>query len=222
MRIRTLLGFLVLAAVMPTGDAFAGKKDATEQPQGAADELAIQKTGLASMDQFFGQVQGQLDRLHGARRDMQTGSDNLAVALGLATGTPVQSALQDLRSKAQGKVKVALDGRVPKLQASDAVPENVQKGIDAVNTLVDADLAAAAACQEVATQAGPLAQEAPGMVGRVPAEAKSAGLKVTEIPGVTKKVKHNVDVTRSLPDEAQKTLTVAQGNVDLVATTFAE
>jgi hypothetical protein len=220
MRPRTILPALLLGLVCTAAvdDAFAGKKDAAEQQTPA--ELTIERTGLGTMDQFFGQVQGLVDRLQVAQKDLAKGSDDLRTALDLATGTPLKDAFQDLKTKAQGKIKVAMEGNKPHLSASDAVPANVLQGIDAVNALVDADVSAATACTDVASQSAPLAQQAPGMVAKVPADAKSAGLKLTEIPGVTKKVKHNVDVTIALPGEAQKTLAAAKDSLDLVVSTF--
>jgi hypothetical protein len=224
MHLRTMLPALVLGitCAATAGDAFAGKKDASADAAGAEEKITIQKTGLASMDQFFGQVEGLLGRLDAAQANLQKGTDNLNIALGLASGTPLADAFTDLQTKAQKKVAVALDGRMPRLKATDAVPDDVQKGIDAVNALVEADLAAADACQQVIAEAQPLAQQAPGMVARVPGDAKAAGLKVTEIPAVTRKVKHNVDVTVGLPGEAQTTLTAATANVDLVSASFSQ
>ncbi|MBN1337506.1 MAG: hypothetical protein JXB39_16255 [Deltaproteobacteria bacterium] len=221
MHIRTIVPAFVLgiACMATTGDASAAKKEAPAQQEAEA-ELTIQKTGLASMDQFFGQVQGLVDRLQAAQKQLHQGSTNLNTALGLTMDGPLQSALTSLKDRGEGKLSVAMEGNKPRLKAADAVPANVQQGIDAVNDMVDADLAAVEACEHVATESEPLAEKAPGMVMKVPADAKGAGLKVTEIPAVTKKVKHNVDVTTALPDQARKTLAAAKESIDLVTAVF--
>lgn len=134
--VRTLLASAALAtaAITIAAPAIAGGK----APPSFVAEPAIQNIGSAALDGVFGEAAGIQTNLNGIYKNLTDARNNVNTTLGVAADAPVATAMADLKTKASGKLKVAMEGTKPKLKASDAVPENVQKGLDATNNLVDA------------------------------------------------------------------------------------
>lgn len=110
----------------------ANKKGKADKPRKKKD--GIQVTGIKSFDRVFKEV-GDIDRrLSHAENQLRSGRQNLNAALGLPKGTPFADALADLQNKAEGNLRLGLSGGgIPKLEATDAVPSNVQKAVDGFN-----------------------------------------------------------------------------------------
>lgn len=223
MRIKTLLSALALGlfAVTLSPSAEAGKKKAADTEQTEPAPMVIEEVGLPTMDTFFGQVKTHCDAVNAARESMDQANAQLVTVLGLPAGTPVADALADLKTKAEGKINVVFEGTRPTLQPADAVPENVQAGIDAVNALVGTLTDVSTTLQGVVAAGPDLVAQAQGLPASVPSEAQAAGVKATEVIGITKKVKGNVAATKALPENAKALLDSATQTVELVKNTFA-
>lgn len=129
---------IALTATLTMGwsvDAEAGKKDkGTEAAETEGAGLEIVETGLADVDSFFAAAKAPIDTISNTKNVVNRINTDLATALGLAEGTPLADAMADLKTKAEGKVSVAMDGAMPKLEASDGVPENVSNAVGALNS----------------------------------------------------------------------------------------
>lgn len=121
------------AAGLIFADTAEAKKTATYQS-----EPVIKDCGIAEMDTVFKEAAGIQTSLDSAYKTVSDARTNVNSTMGVATDSPFSTAIADLASKAGGKLSVAMEGTMPKLKASEAVPDNVQKGLDAVNKLVDA------------------------------------------------------------------------------------
>lgn len=118
---------------LTSSPAEAGKKAAEY-----AAEPKILDCGIAEFDTVFKEaatIQTTVDSIY---TQLTTARTNANTALGAATDAPFSTALADLQTKAGGKLSVAMEGTMPKIKTADAVPANVQTGIDSVNGLVDA------------------------------------------------------------------------------------
>ena len=147
---RPALAGLSLAAPV----ALAGEKAP------AAEEKAlpkIEKSGIAEFDTVFMKARAIHDTLDAEDKTLTGARTNVNSVLGVATDAPLATAFADLKTKANGKLKIALKGTVPRLEASDALPDNAQKGLDAANSLVDAAVHAIASGKELEPEAKALA-----------------------------------------------------------------
>jgi hypothetical protein len=190
---------LLLILTLP---AFAKDKDKDEGKDGPEERPVIEMTGFASFDEVFTKVAAIDEQLSTARKMLTTANNDLNTALELEKGTPLKDGLADLRSKADGKLAVAMEGTVPKLSATDAVPANVQAAIDAVNGMVAGITGSIEALTAIPAEAAALATETAAFPARIKEEATAAGLKPTEIPGKLAIVKKDVEITAGLPEKA--------------------
>lgn len=163
--LRNFLGATVLAtaAVALISPAMAGKAPATFQA-----DPKIMVCGIAEFDSVFNDAAKIQQNVADIYKTITTARANLNTALGVATDAPVATALKDLQGKAAGKLKVAMEGTMPKLKASDAVPDNVQKGLDATNGLVDAGEKAVSDSKALVPQAQALGTSAAGFPMKLP------------------------------------------------------
>jgi hypothetical protein len=218
MRLKSIGVFMVLGLLglgLVSTSAFAGKKGATE-----AADMTMQQIGVPSLDAYFGKAGDMVNAVVTARTNIQTANANINTVLGLKEGTPVADALADLKTKAAGKIKVGMKGNVPTLEPSEAIPENVQAGIDAVNGLLAALGSTAEAMKVVTTNAPALVTEGKALVSKVPAEAAAAGLKVTQVPGAVKAFGKNLDIIVSLPGESKKLVDESVNTFNIVKSVF--
>lgn len=98
----------------------------------------IEDCGIESMDAVFREAKDVQTKLEEQRVSLKTARQEAKSALGVGTDAPMTKAFESLQKTAGDKLEVVMEGTTPKLKAKDAVPENVQAGIDAVNGLLDA------------------------------------------------------------------------------------
>jgi hypothetical protein len=191
MRVSHFLAVLSLVA-LPTV-ALAGKARETD------DLPTIVMTGIAEFDGVFGKAKGIQDKLTTEKASLKKAREDVNTALEVATDSPLETALAELVKKADHKIGVALEGRMPKLNAKDAVPDNVQKGIDAVNGLVVAADGTITTATGLKTDAVGLADEARAFPGKLPSLVKNP----LEVASKGKVLGDDVKATGALPDRLQ-------------------
>jgi phage-related protein len=224
----TFLAVLAGLIVAPTADAKKDKEGgdesaSSEESGGGGDEagemetVVIEDTGIAAFDEVFAEVRAIHETLDNAYSQLSEANASIASALGLADGTPLADALADLKGKAEGKIEVAMDGTMPTLKASDAVPENVSSAIEAVNSAVGnisktvTDLAA------LPEQVKSLVDKSKAFPSQLnPTLITESGLKPTDLPKVAKKVKNNVAATDKTTDKVTMVTGELTGFVDTV------
>lgn len=218
-RLHLVLAVALFGLSVASQDAWA-KKDKGGDAAASTEELTIEVTGIASFDSVFGKAKSILDELNATTKSINDANANLVQVLALPAGTPVADALADLQKKAEGKIKVALNGTTPKLQASDAVPQNVTDAINACNNMVDAGEKALGSLQKIIADGKALVSEVIGIPPKITAEVKAAGIPLKEIPSVTKKINHNVDVVKTIPDAATNLTNSIQATFESIKSTF--
>ena len=83
----------------------------------------------------------QIDnKLTKAERQTKRARANFNDALGLKKKSTYQAGLSELVRKAQGKVRMALQGGVPTLTIQEALPTRIKKGVDALNASCKANV----------------------------------------------------------------------------------
>jgi hypothetical protein len=213
MRIRTLVT-LFAAGLMAfhIDNAFAGKKDAEEGPA----TFTIEDTGVAKVDQFYGQVETIVGKLQTAQSGMDAANAKLAEALGLAEGTPVADALADLQAKAEGKIELVLEGTKPTIKPADGCPENVQNAIDATNAMATELVSAIDVLKGIAGDIQPMVGQATDM----PAAIAESDLGLADKAKATKTAASNLKTTKQVATEADTLAGKCQESLELIKSTF--
>lgn len=163
-----LLALLVTAPLVVTEADAAPKKEAAGATDEAGKYPKIGMTGIAQFDEVFTPAKEIQDTLDSQKKDVTDARTRLNTALGVATDTPFKTAIADLSAKAEHKVKVVMKGKTPVLEPSQAVPDNVQAGLDAVNKLMEACERTVSSGQDLTTRAQDLITKASAFPGQVP------------------------------------------------------
>lgn len=213
---------LILAGFLMAGLSLslAPRAHAGKPPAGAKEEKIplITMTGVSAMDGVFGEGRDIQVKLDGENKHLKEGRGNLNTALGVATDAPVATALAGLKASANGKLKIVLAGRVPHLQPSDAVPENVQKGVDAVNHLTDDADKAATTAVGLKGDAVRVFEACKDFPGKLPSLVSNP----MELPKATKITADNVKAISDFPKYIDRIAADVDGIFKDVGTVFAE
>ncbi len=209
---RTLaIAFLAAAVALP-GAALAGKKETTTTTP------EIQMTGLAELDGVLGQAKTIQDKIKTQTTTLTTARTNVNTALGVATDAPFATAVDDLKTKASGKISVAMEGTMPKLKAADGMPDNVQSGLDAVNGLIDAGGSTIETCAGLAKDIQGLISQAQAFPAQLPGLLKANPL---DIPKKTKILGDDIKIMGDTPKMIDALVKEAEGVFNDVKAAFA-
>ena len=219
MRFSKFLAVILTLVSMSLFFSTAWAKKSTESAS-TEEELTLVDVGLPSFDAIYAKAKTLIESINSARDSVKDANTKLVTVLGLAEGTPLKDALEDLKKKAEGKITVAMNGKTPTLKASDAVPQNVTDGINAVNALATACTKGIDTLTAAMGDAKALGAETIALPPKVPAEIKSAGLKATEVPGVTKKVNSNNKVVAKLPTSMDNLVKSLQDTLNTITSVF--
>ncbi len=182
-------------------------------------ENSIQTTGVKSFDKVFNEAAAIDTILDDARRSLKSGRTNLATALDLPKGTPLQDSLDELKKRSNNKLKVANNSGKLRIEAKDGVPTNVQSGIDAVNGMLEGYENSVKALASLPDQIQSVQTETQSLIGKLD-DPSSLGLSLVEAPGVLKKSKNNLEMISKMPNRVDKLSTELGRNTKLVATTL--
>lgn len=218
MSFRTVL-LLSLFATAPlvVADAEAAPKKGQTSGSEEAKYPVIEMTGIAQFDEVFTPAKSIQDTLDGQKKELTDARTQLNTALGLATDSPVKAAIEDLKGKAEGKIKVAMNGNTPKLEATEAVPENVQAGIDAVNKLMAACQNTVAAGRDLSAQAQDLISKASAFPGQVPSVVTGDPVAAAK---ALKQVNANLKAMGTTPERLKMLGNEAMAIINDVRSTF--
>ncbi len=179
--------------------AFAGKKETAPPDPCAVTAPAIKNSGIPEMDAVFTKASALQASVATQTTEVCGARTHLNEALGIAKDAPVGTAFNDLKAKAMGKVKIATGGAMPKLEASEAMPENVQAAIDAANAMIEVSGRAAKETAGMLPEAKALGATAAGFPMKVPT-MKVDGV---DIPTALKVVGDNVKAIKQLPNQIE-------------------
>jgi hypothetical protein len=216
LRLLLVLPFLGALGGVPTADAAPAKAT-----KGAAKETPLPKieaTGIPEFDAVFMKAKTIHETLDTEDKHLVEARAQVAVALGVAADQPLKVAFDELKKRANGKLKVALKGKMPRLEATDAIPENVQTGIDAVNKLLDAS----EHMIDTGVQLVPEAKALADACVAFPGQLTTMGLDPMKLMESTKKVTNNVKATGATPDRVDRLVKTSEGVFLDAKATFGE
>jgi len=195
-------GTLLLAvALVGAAPAHAKKKK-----KGKDD--GIQITGIEAFDSVFGDVASIDKRLTNASKVLSSAKKELNTALGLKDGTPLKKAITELKGRADGKVGLAMKGKVPTLEATDAVPTDVQTGIDAVNQMNSDLVTSIEDLVQVTKDVQSIVKKSKSFPNDIKKEFAGTSIldKIFKMPKAAKATMHNLGITKELPGKTDKVL----------------
>jgi hypothetical protein len=223
-RLMILVVLSSAAAVATSSDAFAKPKPKPEAAAGAmvdpfADIPEIKPSTVAEFDTMFTDAAGIQGELKTSWTTFKGARDNLNTVLGVATDAPLATALADLQGKAAGKLKIAMKGTKPTLEPSEAVPENVQAGIDSVNKIADAGEATLAATLTIKDKAVSLFEGVKGFPMQIP--TMLGKLTPDQAKVAPKIVGDNIKAIKAIPKQVEAIGKLIEATFNDVKTVFA-
>lgn len=205
-----LLGTLPLAFAIGCAGKNAGSDQATD----------IALTGIDALDSLFMDAKSIDQRLDNARTALRDGKNNLNSALGLKDGTPFEDALNDLASKAQGKLKLLSSDGGLSLSVSDAVPSNVQAAVDSLNNTLTNYKTALLDLGNIKGDVESLVASSKALPETLQKDFKNLGIGITELPKALQTTRDNVRIIGNMPTRVEKIGTAMKSNVKAVTTAF--
>ena len=196
----------------------SGSLVATAHAGGVPPFLKIVDTGFSEFDGVFGKARDLQGTVSGEYKTLVDARANVNTALDMTPEKTFKEALEDLKNKAQGKLKLVMNGTIPRLQASEAVPENVQKGIDAVNGLSDQSQKTIEAADKLQPQTEALVSESKEFPAKVPGLVKNP-FEVGKKAGIVKK---DCAAVAELPTRVNGLRGEAQGTATDIVSVFAD
>lgn len=184
----------------------------------------IQKTGIVEFDPTFMKAKTIEDSLDTIHTTLKSANQDLATTLALPKNTSLADSLAELKKKANNKVKTTLeDGKWPKLSATDAVPSDVQAGIDAVNNLTAGLKTSWTTLVAMPDQTKALVKSAKAFPSQLNLDLITKNnLTMTDLPKVSKKLVNNLKAVKATPKRV-KTVTSQTLNMgEQVLTAFPE
>ena len=166
----------------------------------------IKKTGIKELDPTFMKAKAIHDDLDNIHSSLKSANTNLATALSMPANTSLSDSLTELKKRGNNKINTVLeDGKWPKLKASDAVPSDVQAGIDAVNSLIDALKTSESTLAGMPAASKELVASAEKLPNKVGLKTlTSNNISITKLPKVGKKVKNNMKAVKSTPERVER------------------
>ena len=199
---------LMVTAVLGLGlisaDAEAKKKRKKGPP------THIRMTGVKSFDTVFRQARKANNKLKAAQSDLRESKVALRSALGLGKRSTYVQGLRELKRRADGKLRVWVDGGRVQLKATDAIPSDVQKGVDAVNQLTRSIPSAVRNLNGVRKESTKMFKKAQRFPNNMQRELGQQGIDGLwdlpfRAPKITRKTLHNVRVIGAMPQRAART-----------------
>lgn len=185
---------------------------------GGSSATDIELTGIESFDSIFREARDLDERVDNAKAALDQGVITLNSALGLTEGTPFSDAVTELRTRAEGKLKVVVeDGGGLSLEATDAVPSNVQAAVDALNATLDSYKAAIADIGGAKDDAASLVAATKNLPSQLQSDFKSFDLALNEVPGKLATVQDNVRIIGNMPERIDKLGGAMKDNVTVVS-----
>ena len=169
----------------------------------------IQMTGIKSFDKIFKKARTTDKRLKSAEKSLKKSKKALRQTLKLGKKATYTDGLKELKTRANGKLRVVMVGGVPSLKASEAVPTEIQASIDAINTLTKSMPSTIRDLKKVARSSTQMYNQSRKFPTNIQREMRSKGLDglwaiVVKSPKITKKTYRNLKVIGGMPKRATK------------------
>lgn len=215
MNSRSFFRFLAVSLFALTLSGGVMAKDKEGYPE-------IKLVKIQQFDPTLSDAKSIHDSLFVMETKLKDANKGLAKTLNLPETTSVDECLTELKKRANGKVRVAMKGRVPKLEPSDAIPSDVQAGIDAVNGMMDDLEAGLTQVEAMPPKVNELIGSAKSFPGQLNADLiKQNNLAPTELPKIAKTLGADVKAIEATPERIKGVTDQTMNLFSKVQSTFA-
>jgi len=192
-----LLALLAGLMFAPVAEAKKDKADpAAETMTEVPEAPTIEDTGVPAFDAVFAEVSGIHGSLDEARTRLAAANNSVVMALKLPADASLDDALSELKDKAGGDIAVIMNGTVPTLSASNALPEDISAAIEAVNAAVQEVAQAQESLAALPDQTAALVEQVKAFRTQLnPTLMVESGLERSEMPRIASTTKKNVEAT---------------------------
>lgn len=210
---------LPIAALLVLGgasDAHAKGKKKKGKKKGAA---KVELTGIPSVDKVFKQLKKLDNTVSKAAKHRNKVHKSINTALGLKNASFAQ-ALAHLKTESKGKVRVTMQGSVPQLKATDALPDNIVAGIEAINTGFKHYPQAIKEIAKIPKQTKTLTKKIKAAPQEIKSEFLSNPTLAFKVPKGLKSTKNNLGIAKTLPKRSKTVVKGMNSDTKLVVNTF--
>lgn len=190
MRLRHVIGVSLLGTTLLVPAVVLARKDAdTAGP-------TVTLTTVEALDGTLRRAQAIEGTILAATTNLASARAGVLTTLGAAADTPLATALAELRTRADGRIKLTINGSMPSLTSADGMPESARAGLDATNRLLQVG------AETVATVAG-LGADIQALVAEtaaMPATLPSLGLDRRGLRRTRRIVGKNGEAILEFPD----------------------
>jgi hypothetical protein len=202
----TLLMVVILGGCLVSAPA-----DAKKSKRKRKAPTTIQMTGVKSFDKVFRQAKKINKRIKDAESDLRDSRKALRSALGLTKKATYVDGLKELKERADGKLRVYVKNGRATLKAKEAVPTDVQNGIDAVNDLTRTIPSSVRNLKGAGTESVKMFRKAQKFPSNIARELGSQGVDgllaiLFKLPKITKRTVRNVRVMGAMSKRTGKTI----------------
>lgn len=213
---------LTRRSVMIGGACFAVACSTTSQSKRKKKGVSnsIELVGINAFDAVFTQARDIDKILDRARKQIRNGRTNLNSALGLTQGTPWADAVSQLQKKGGSKLRLASSGGGFKLQASDAVPNNVKSAVSAMNSTLGNYRTALTQMANLPKEIKQLNAAAAKFPDRIQRNYNNLGISAFELPQILSTTSNNLQMMSRFPKRVTKLSGDINSNLNVVRKLF--
>lgn len=220
---RTLLaGLAVLLVVSAPDEAFAKGKKGKGKGKGKAkqEEFQVGLVGNKTMDGVFKELKELNHVVSGAEKSRSSGKHNMTTAMGLPKDAKLTTVVKHVQAQSQGKVKIAMTGGKPQLQASDALPEKLKAEIEAINGALTDYTDAIKNVAKIPKEAAQLSKKVQTFPADFKKEVMSNPLGAVTLLKDLGTIKDNIVVAKGLPKRATTVTKELNADIKVIVTAF--
>ena len=170
---------------------------------------AIQMTGVQSFDRVFKKARTTNKQLRSAEQNLRASKLALRQSLKLGKQSTYAQGLRELKRRANGKLRVVMVGGTPTLRATDAVPTEIRRSIEAVNTLTKRIPQSVRDLRAVSRSSKQMYNQSRKFPSNIQRELSRKGLDglwsiIVRSPRIAKRTHKNLKVIGAMPKRAAK------------------
>ena len=218
-----LVGLAALALALQPGDALAkgkGKGKGKSKGGAKAKSSQVELTGNHSLDAVFKQLKTLDQAVTGAEHSRSSGKHNMTTAMGLPKDAKLSTVVKHVQAQSQGKVKIAMNGGKPQLQASDALPEKLKTEIEAINGALTDYADAIKNVSKIPKEAAQLSKKVQTFPADFKKEVMSNPLGAVSLLKDLGTIKDNIKVAKGLPKRATTVTKELNADIKVIVTAF--
>lgn len=202
----------VLMLALCTTPAFAAAPAADALTEMQAQELPqIAETGITAFDSVFMKAKAIHDTLDTVQGRIIGVQDKVAVAIGLAEGTPIRMTMWELKQRAGGPIEVQMQDGKPQLTLGGTGSAEAKAMLDAVNQGVTELAAIPNDLMKLPPQIQELVAACQGFPAQLnPTLLSEAGMSPLQLPKIAKQLATNVKAVVGTPKRLEMLVTASK------------